>query len=155
MYFLWKQIFWSLIKCLTLAVKRWLITIMIYGEMERGVKVRPDVSVLHYTYMWGNQPEGRAHWCSQSTIHRSVWDPPWKWNEKRVERWVKKKLKKVQKTCEVSPIAVFWLICVTDNRFYVGWSMIISTKHIGFMKRSPFVRISKKLGASCKKVPPR
>ena len=37
--------------------------IMIYGKIERGVKVkvRPDASVPHYIYMWGNQPEGSAH----------------------------------------------------------------------------------------------
>ena len=40
--------------------------------------------------------------------------------EKELSAELKKKLKKVQKTCEVSPIAVIWLICVTDDRFYVG-----------------------------------
>ena len=64
---------------------------------------------------------------SQKAVHTDAASRPYTdqsgiFHENAIEKELStelKKLKKVQKTCEVSPIAVFWLICVTDNRFYV------------------------------------
>ena len=35
--------------------------IMIYGKIERGVKVRPDASVPHYTYICGATSQKALH----------------------------------------------------------------------------------------------
>ena len=148
------DIFWSLINCLTLAVTLTHNDNDIWGN-GKGCEsqTRRVCSTLYIIYV--GQPARRPCTLMQPVDHTQIslassmkmqWKKSWALSLKKKES---------AKTCEVSPIAVFWLIWVTDNRFYVGWSMIISTKHIGFIKRSPFVWISKKFGAACKKVPPR
>ena len=66
--------------------------------------------------------------------------------EKELSAELKKKLKKVQKTCEVSPIAVFWLICVTDNRVLCWMKYDHFHKTYWIYENKPFCANQQKVG---------